>query len=356
VRLRLLLALAGLLVVPALPSAAAERERWDTRVFARVESPGYPANVYVHPNGKVYAGTFSNPSGDSLRSVVREWSKSGALLHSWTVPRQDLAESHGVQVATSDARGRLVILDKTSGRVLRLNPDTGRFTSYSRLADLPTCPASGPCSPNVNDEKPIPNYAAWGPHGALFVTDYAQAVVWKIPPGGGRAKPWFTSKLLDGIEFGTAGLVTAPDHKSLLVMQQTSLGLGEGSAPMGKLYRLRLKDRLLTRLWVSRPMDLPDGFALARSGRVYLACAGSNQLVVLDSSFKEVERVPALPVTGENSSSIPFDTPSNMTFAGRRVLIANQAFLGDVTHHAILDVYVGERGVPVFVPRSAGAR
>ncbi|HSF03094.1 MAG TPA: hypothetical protein VLA62_08790 [Solirubrobacterales bacterium] len=51
---------------------------------------------------------------------------------------------------------------------------------------------------------------------------------------------------------------------------------------------------------------------------------------------------------------MPFDTPSSVTFVGKRVLVANQSFLGDRDHHAILDVYVGERGEPVWIPRRAG--
>ena len=38
--------------------------------------------------------------------------------------------------------------------------------------------------------------------------------------------------------------------------------------------------------------------------------------------------------------------------------MANQSFTGDTSHHAILDVYVGERGEPVFIParRLVGGR
>ena len=61
-----------------------------------------------------------------------------------------------------------------------------------------------------------------------------------------------------------------------------------------------------------------------------------------------------MPGTGENGSPVPFDTPSSATFAGRRVFVANQSFTGDRDHHAVLDVYVGERGEPVWIPRRAG--
>lgn len=74
---------------------------------------------------------------------------------------------------------------------------------------------------------------------------------------------------------------------------------------------------------------------------------------MLSRTGEELERFPDVPLTGENGSPIPFDTPSNATFLGTRVLVANQSFTGDRSHHAILDVEVGERGAPLFVPRRA---
>ena len=72
-RLLALLVAAGLTATLAGPVAAApSREKWDTRVFAKVAAPGYPAYVFVHRNGLVYAGTYTNPTGDSSRSIVRD--------------------------------------------------------------------------------------------------------------------------------------------------------------------------------------------------------------------------------------------------------------------------------------------
>ncbi|MDQ1631451.1 MAG: hypothetical protein QOC80_1423, partial [Frankiaceae bacterium] len=269
VRALVALAVAALLVgsAPAVSSAgtaAGGRDRWDTRVFAHVPSPGFPAFVYVHPNGRVYAGTYTNPAGDSMPSKVFEWTRDGTPRRSWTVPGQDLSAEHGVQVATSDARGRLVLLEKSTSRVLRLNLHTGHFSTYSRIPDLPTCPPGGaasPCSPNAADQPGIPNYAAWAPGGALYVTDYGQAVIWKVPRSGGRPRAWFTDPRLDGTDFGTAGLLLAPGHRALLLTQQSS---ADGpTASQGKLYRLPVRHGRPGRLhllWTSNPSDLPDGF------------------------------------------------------------------------------------------------
>ena len=357
---KLLTALTTLAVVAALaPASAAERERWDTRVFASVPHPGYPAYVFKHPNGRVYAGTYTNPQGDTARSRVFEWSGSGTLLRSWTVPGQDLGADRGVQVAASDAKGRLVLLEKSTASVRTLNIRTGRFRTHARIPDLPTCATTpqGACSPNVVDSPGIPNYATWGPKGALFVSDYGQAVIWRIPAGGGKPRPWFTSDALDGTEFGTTGIVFRPGRRDLLISQQSTAT--DGTVPTnGKLYRLPIRDDgrpgALETLWTSLPGELPDGFGIGRSGRIYLANAGlSAQLVVLAPDGEELERFPETPVSGDNGSPVPFDTPSNATFHGTRVLVANQSFTGDRSHHVILDVSVGERGRAPFLPRAA---
>lgn len=348
-RLPALLATAALVVgATAAPAPAApERERWDTRVFSTVPSPGFPAYVFAHTNGRVYAGTYTNPQGDTQASRVFEWRRDGTLLRSWTLKHQDLSAPHGVQVANQDRRGRLVLLEKSRARVLTLNIETGKFRRWATIPDLPEV-----------DGSPIPNYATWGPAGALYVTDYGQAVIWKIGRRTQEPKAWFTSEALaGGAGFGTTGIVFDPAERELLITQQSTAT--DGSAPTnGKLYALPLgKDGRpgeLETLWTSLPGDLPDGFGLARSGRIYIANAGlSAQLVVLSRDGEELERFPEAPGSGENGSSIPFDTPSNATFQGRRVLVANQSYSGESEHHAVLDVYVGERGVPVYLPRGA---
>lgn len=358
-RLLALLAILGLLL-PLAPASAAPRERWDTRVFSSVPRPGFPAYVFAHPNGRVYAATYTNPAGDSMRSRVFEWTGGGTLLRSWTVPGQDLSRPHGVQVANADRRGRLILLEKSTSAVMTLNIRTGKFRRWATLPDLPLCSpgSTGPgCSPNVADKPAIPNYATWGPHGALFVTDYGQAVIWRIPRRSVKPKVWLSSPKLDGSEFGTTGIAFRRGTRDLLITQGSTTA--DASVPAnGKLYRVPIRKQggpgPIETLWTSRPGDVPDGFGIARSGRIYIGNAGlSAQLVVLTASGEELERFPEVPGSGENGSDVPFDTPSNATFLGRRVLVANQSFGGESAHHAILDVYVGERRRTPHLPRKA---
>jgi sugar lactone lactonase YvrE len=366
-RLALIAAVAGLATL-ATPAGALARARWDTQVFALVPTPGFPALAFVHPNGRVYEGTYENPAGDTVRSRVLEYTGDGTLLRSWTVRGQDLSAGHGVQVAASDAHGRLILLDKAPARALVLDTRTGRQTRYSTFPDLPLCPAlgpaTGPCSPARRDEPPMPDYAAWGPDGSLYVTDYQQAVIWRVSPRGGAAQVWLADPRLDGDMFGTAGIVLAADHRTLLFTQASSAGvsaplLGTLNPSTGKLYAVTAGARPsgLRQVWESRPADTPDGFALGRSGDAYIALVGSNQLVRVAPGGSELDRFPALPLTGDNGSSVPFDNPSSAMFLGTRLMVANESFVaGSRDHQATLDVEAGERGLPVFVPRNAGPR
>jgi sugar lactone lactonase YvrE len=299
-----------------------------------------------------------------MPSRVLEYTTSEGLLDSWTVAGQDTSQPHGVQVAANDARGRLLLLDKTSGRIIRLDPATGVQKLYGTVPHIPPCssaPPGGECKQSAQDLAPMPDYAAWGPDGSLYVTDYQQATIWRIPPGGGAAKLWLTDSRLDGGQFGTACILLMPDHHTLLFDQASNGGLGSINPSTGKLYEVAIEpgDRpgALQQLWESGPADAPDGCALARGGDIYVALAGvSSQIVELDSSGHELARF-GQQYTGANNSSIPYDTPSGLAYLGTNLIVANQSYLaGNTANQAILDVETGEQGMPTYVPANAGLR
>lgn len=322
------------------PAPAAAPEKGATAVFSLVPAPGFPAYVHAHTNGRVYAGSYVD-SGSTAASKVFEWTRDGTLLRSWTVPGQVLGADHGVQVANQTRGGRLVLLETSTASVLTLDTRTGRFRRVARFPD-----------------GAVPNYATWGPKGVLFVTDYAEGVIWRLPAGSSKPQRWFSSPALTGaVEFGTTGIRFRPGKRDLLITQQTSTD-GAALPTNGRLYRLPLTSSgapgALETLWTSRPGDLPDGFGIGRSGHVYVALAGlANQLVELTAAGVEVRRF-GTALTGDNGSPVPFDTPCSATFVGKRVLVANQsAIAGDATHQAILSVYVGERGRAPYLPKGA---
>ena len=353
-------ALAAILVmVPA--SGAAARGRGDVQVLALVPSPGFPA-LPLTVGGHIYEGTYDDPAGSPSPSRVLEYTSGGELLRSWTVQGQDVSKPHGIQAATYDSRGRLILLDQTSGRVLRLDPATGSQTLYSRVPDLPNCssaPAGAPCSQTILDQAPMPDYAAWGPDGSLYLTDYQQAVIWRIPPGGGTARIWLSSRVLDGGPFGTACILLMPDHRTLLFDQSSNGGLGGANPTTGKVFEVPIEPGggpgALRQVWESAPADAPDGCMLARSGDIYVAMSGfSNQIVELSASGQQISAF-GQAYSGANGSAIPFDTPSGLAWEGTALLIANQSYIAESTADmAILSLETGEPGLPTFVPAGAG--
>ena len=235
-----------------------------------------------------------------------------------------------------------MLLDKSPPRALILERGSGRQTVY----------ASFP-------EGSIPNYATWGPDGSLYVTDYGQPILWRIPPRGGEPEQWLSDPRLDGGEFGTTGLGLAADRKTLLVATQSEAGGAAGNPTTGRLWSLPIgadgKAGAMEELWESGPADGPDGFAIARSGAIYMTLLVKNQIAVIGPDGAEVERFPQVPGTGENGSSVPFDSPSSARFLGTRLIVAQQSyFMGDPSRQAILDVEAGEQGLPELIPPNAG--
>jgi sugar lactone lactonase YvrE len=356
--------------VAALAPAPVSAAPGDTSVFARIGAPGYPAHAYVHPDGRVYEGTYVNHSAVGVPSKVLEFPATGGTgpeqhgtTRSWTVPNQDTsAGEQGVQVATSDARGRLVLLDRTPARALLLDRDTGAFSTYARFPDLKPCSTVAyheDCEPGGGDELPMPNYAAWLPDGSLLVTDYQQDVIWRVPPGGGTPTVWLGLDRFAAEEFGLAGIALSADRKTVLTTLASNLGAGRTDMLQGKLLEVPLLPGslpgTLRTLWTSGPLDLPDGFAISKAGNVYVALVGASaQVVKVGPGGQELARF-GTPLLGANGSPIPFDGPSSARFQGSRLLVANQsALFGVAANQAILAVETGEVGVPELIPAGAG--
>ncbi len=365
-----------MLVAAAGPAAAQSRPRGDVQVLAVIPPPGYPALPHILGN-KIFEGTYANPSGSPMPSRVLEYTSFGELYRSWTVAGQDVSQTHGIQVAANDAERNLYLLDDTSGRIIRLDPRTGVQTPYGLVPHIPPCSQAAPgteCKDSTQDLTPEPDYAAWGPDGSLYITDYQQAAIWRVPPGGGTAQLWLTDKRLDGGQFGTACIVLMPDHDTLEFVQGSNGGLGSLNKVLsavnpssgvldpatGKLFSVPIEagDRPgpLQQLWESGPADAPDGCALTTSGNMFIALAGvSNQIVELNSSGHEIARF-GQQITGSNGSSIPFDTPTGLGCLGTNLIIANQSYIaGNTSNMALLDLETGEQCASVFVPAAPAA-
>jgi hypothetical protein len=70
---------------------------------------------------------------------------------------------------------------------------------------------------------------------------------------------------------------------------------------------------------------------------------------VLSPGGEELARGPATPE--ENLAlEVPLDGPASAAFVGRRLLVTNQSLGGNPSSWAVLDVFAGERGLPLFYP------
>jgi sugar lactone lactonase YvrE len=341
---------------------AEARDRLDIRLFARVGNPGQPEPIAIGPDGLVYVGTNQLERGDrGAPSRVFVYSPLGRLVRQYVIRGQPLAEDHGIQGLAFDGSGLLYALDRSARpRVVLLDPITGDQRTYAVFHDVPPCSASrtADCSATVTDAEAEPDYAAFGPDGSLYVTDIEQALIWRVPRGGGVAQVWFTHPDFENI-FGPNGIHFQPDGRTLL-LAVTATSPATGDATSGALYTLAVlpdgRPGELRQLWRSRPFDGPDGFAIARSGNVYVALAGASQIALLSPAGQELARAPASPVANM-ALEVPVDAPGSAAFLGQRVLVTNHsAVAGNPSSWAVLDVWAGEEGLPLFYPRVRPAR
>ena len=177
-------------------------------------------------------------------------------------------------------------------------------------------PAGSGARSRRSPTAPCPNYATWGPGGALFVTDYAAGVIWKVPHGRGRRRAGSRSPALDGASSSAPpASCFRPSTRDLLITQQTTLD-GGGAAPTratstgcrSGATAARARSR---RCGPRSPADLPDGFGIGRGpGTSTSRCAG------LDQPARR-----ARPPTGDRGRALP-----------RRAAHRRQRLAGAVRH------------------------
>jgi sugar lactone lactonase YvrE len=344
----LMVGVAGALLV-VWPASA----RDEVSVFAHVPAPGYPANALL-AGKRIYAGTFHSftmPS-DTGPSKVFAFSLAGKLVRTYTISGQTPGAAHGVQVAAVDRAGVLYLLDQAPARIVKLDPRTGHQSTWATFSMVPACPGgkpNGQCTLGPAGNAPEPDFAVWGPDGSLYVTDYNQSLIWRVPAQGGKASVWLTDSRFNGVIVGAAGIVLLPDKKTMLV----DTGGGGSDPSTGKLYSFQIqpdgRPGPLKQLWESAPTEAPDGFAVARSGDIYIALVGpaGNAVVELSPQYKEIARVPANAAANQ-MQPVPFDAPGSITFLGDQVLVANQSALANNSNDmALLEINVGEPGLPL---------
>lgn len=350
----------ALVVAVCALTAATASARLAVRVLAKVPAPGYPASSVVAPDGTIYTATFKSFSAASSSgpSKVFAYSSSGQLLRTYTVQGQAQGTADAVQVATIDRSGTLYLLDQDPARIIKLDPQTGAQTTWATFSTLPACPSPGAahgCSDGTGGNAPEPDFAAWGPDGSLYVTDYNQDVIWRVPAGGGATSVWLTDPRFNGVIVGPAGIELMPDGHTLMV----STGGGGLDPATGKLYTVAIQPNgqpgPLVQRWESAPAEAPDGFALARSGDIYLSLVGpsGNAVVELSPGGQPIARVPQDAAANELLST-PFDGPGSVSFDGDELIVTNEASISnDSADWALLEIDAGEPGLAPSLPPAA---
>ena len=317
----------------------------DTTVFARVGTPGHPDTSLVLPGGDVVVSTNRGARAAPGPSRVLRYRPDGRLVRTYVV-RGQAAGDHGAMGMAVDARGRLYLADYAPARVLRIDLRTGAQETYATLPDLPSCPpvptTAAACDNGVGDSAPWTDGLAFDAAGRLLVTDLAQGTVFRVPNGGGRAQVWLQGPELRST-FGPNQLALDPRGDLLLSVTASTV---PALAGRGVLYRVDVRPDgsagTLTQVYATAPGEGPDGFALGRSGRVYLVTLVTDRLVVVRPDGTE-ERSFTRPKTG----TAPFDSPSSATLVGGgRLLVTNLTyFTGSPERALVLSVHVGDEPV-----------
>ncbi len=352
---KLVLALA--LLVLALPAAVQAREPLDISVFARIGQPGQPEPVAIGPDGLVYIGSNQLGHGDAdAPSKIWAYRPDGRLVREYVIEGQPLDKSHGIQGLAFDGHGLLYALDRSADpRVIVIDPASGAQRRYASFRDLPPCAPGGPaeCSATALDGPAGPDYGVFAPNGDLYVTDIDQALIWRVPRGGGKAQIWLTDARLESL-YGPNGIQFMADGRTLL-FANTASGPVSGNPLTGRLYAVSVQadgsPGPLTQVWESGLLDAPDGIAIAASGRVYVALSLGNAVAVLSPQFTEIVRSPPN-LIANLFEEIPLDGPGSLAFLGDRILFSNHSpIFGNPASWAVLDLYAGERGLPLHYPR-----
>jgi sugar lactone lactonase YvrE len=348
----------------AMPAHAADRAKGDSKLFAPVPAPGSPAPVVIGPDGTVYTATLNAESGDTAApSKVFAFTPDGKLKREYEIKGQDLAQQHGITGMAMDAAGYLYLGSLAPASVIRLDPKTGAQTTYATYRDVPTCSATvtSDCQKSVTDKKPWPDYIVLAPDGSLYETDSLQALIWKVPPGGGKGQVWISDDRLQSLigspGFGPSGMKLAPDNRTLYFTTVQGPA-GDGDPTAGRIWTLPIqpdgKPGQLKQFYVAQSADGPGGIGFANSGDLYVAMSGSNAIAQIGPDGKEKARFPD-PVTNETFAP-PLDSPIDVAFRGTSLIVANSGFLSNSpSSFALLDVFVGETGHEPLRPKVPAA-
>jgi sugar lactone lactonase YvrE len=342
------------------PGGAAPQSIGDTRLFTRVESPGMPEGIAVDHQGRhVYVGTNApaagNPGAPPSKLFVYA-TATGEKVTEFEIEGQRLDETHGIVGLAPGKKDVVFVADRAPARVLRVDfaGDAPTQETYAELPDLAPCVTGAqPCSNTSSDLPPYPDGIAFDHDGNLYVSDFQQATIFKVPPGGGDASVWFTDQLLES-PFGPNG-IAIDSTKDTLYFAVT----GAAMPPLttrGAIFTLPVEDEvdagdLGTFFEYLDPAAGPDGIAFGKSGNLYVALAGANAISVLSADGRELTRFPG--AVQNQQQEMPYDMPASIVFndRNRSILVTNHTyFTANAEHWAVLEAFVDDTALKLLEP------
>jgi len=341
------LSLAAALLALTITPAAFAQTAADSHVVAPVPSPGFPEGIAVRGNRFYVSGpaTFGQPLGSAY--VAAFDIRTGAFDATYPITiTNPLAGMSGASCAAFGPDGKLYVIEPFVGVIrMSLNPHNDQSV-YS--AFIPAGPS-------------LLNDLAFDAAGNLYVTDSFAATVYRIPPGGGAPVAWFTDGRLAGdpfVPFGVNGIRIDKDQQKLYLSVTAENGTLDGV-----IYTLSVVES-------PGPLDLqefhryqfipgfppvlpgPDGVAFGKSGKLYVALAGSSEISVLRPDGTEETRYIG-PAANPNGSPnpLPWANPANIAFDNHNgtLLVTNHASLVpfDPSLFAVFSVSVDDKAQPL---------
>lgn len=248
---------------------------------------GSPHGIAVDPaTGGFFVATAEG-------SVLR-FAPSGLQEESYDVP----GELTGVLLEGD----RLIVLDGPGGNVIELDVTSGTHRTIATIA-----------SSGLPGQEPLLHSVVRGATGDLLVSDAAQAVIWQVDASG-EVSEWYRGpELLTADGAGPAGMSFDPGGDLIVAVSRSAVAL------TGAVYRIAVEPDGAAGVGEELFRSLPDatlsGVAVGQQGRIYVAAAGSDELLVLEADGTEVTTI----------VDSALDGPIGLAFRGDSLLVTNQS-------------------------------
>lgn len=287
--------------------------------FARVPAPGAAEGIAVTASGEVIVSTNNGANrGRSGTPVILRYSPDGDLLATHRIGAAEGSE-YGLLGLAVGHNGAAFALSAEPPAVLRIDLVTGIAERVATIPDLPACvlsPLAELCEPSAIDHPPVPKGLVVGPDGDLYVSDHAQATIWRVDPALSTVDAWHQS--YDYLsETGLGGITFDPQGRLVFTVAANPV------TNRGAIYGLTIESDGSpgTRRLIAETTEgaAPMGVAVDRGGRIFAALSGRDAVLVINPAGETTVIAPS------PDAAVGLDTPVGLTIRGRSLLITNQA-------------------------------